>query len=151
MESITMAEAAQKMGVSVATVKRRLRSGTLKGHQEPRPQGFTWMVDVGEQEESTPPNTHTRTGASRGIGTPINTPPRTGTETPTMTGTAEHWEEIVSFLKAELEAARQESRQQLETKDRQIGELHVLLQQTQAALPEPRDDRSWWCRVLGRG
>jgi transposase-like protein len=33
---------------------------------------------------------------------------------------------------------------QIETKDQQIKELHVLLQQAQAALPAPRDDRPWW-------
>lgn len=32
---------------------------------------------------------------------------------------------------------------QLDKKDRQIEQLHVLLQQSQAALPAPRD-RPWW-------
>jgi uncharacterized protein YhaN len=34
--------------------------------------------------------------------------------------------------------------QQLEAKDKQIEQLHVLLQQAQAALPSPRNNRSWW-------
>lgn len=35
---------------------------------------------------------------------------------------------------------------QVETKDQQIKELHILLQQSQAhaALPAPRQDRPWW-------
>ena len=33
---------------------------------------------------------------------------------------------------------------QLESKDRQIEQLHVLLQQSQAALPAPREGRAWW-------
>jgi len=33
---------------------------------------------------------------------------------------------------------------QVETKDQQIRELHILMQQTQAALPAPRDGRPWW-------
>jgi hypothetical protein len=33
---------------------------------------------------------------------------------------------------------------QIETKDQQIKELHVLLQQAQAALPAPSENRSWW-------
>jgi hypothetical protein len=33
---------------------------------------------------------------------------------------------------------------QLQAKDEQIRELHVLLQQSQAVLPAPRDNRPWW-------
>jgi transposase-like protein len=39
---------------------------------------------------------------------------------------------------------------QIETKDQQIKELHVLLQQAQAALPSPRDNRPWWQRLWRR-
>jgi hypothetical protein len=35
-------------------------------------------------------------------------------------------------------------RSQLEAKDKQIEQLHVLLQQAQAALPAPRENRPWW-------
>jgi hypothetical protein len=59
--------------------------------------------------------------------------------------------ELIAVLKVQLEkkdhqleiqaAAHQE---QLGAKDRQIEQLHVLLQQAQAALPAPRDNRSWW-------
>jgi excisionase family DNA binding protein len=34
--------------------------------------------------------------------------------------------------------------EQLAAKDRQIEQLHVLLQQAQAALPAPRESKSWW-------
>ena len=33
---------------------------------------------------------------------------------------------------------------QLGTKDRQIEQLHILLQQAQAALPAPHSPRPWW-------
>ena len=33
---------------------------------------------------------------------------------------------------------------QVETKDQQINQLHVLLQQSQAALPAPKENRPWW-------
>ena len=36
--------------------------------------------------------------------------------------------------------------EQLAAKDRQIEQLHVLLQQAQAALPAPRESKSWWKR-----
>ncbi len=36
-------------------------------------------------------------------------------------------------------------RNQMEAKDKQLGEVHVLLQQAQAALPAPQENhRSWW-------
>ncbi len=50
----------------------------------------------------------------------------------------------------ELEALRELVdllKDQVETKDQQIKELHILLQQAQAALPAPRDNRSWWQRL----
>ena len=133
MEPMTMAEAAQRMGVSVATVKRRVRRGELKGHQEPRPQGFTWMVEVPEAHEKS--STRTSTGGS------------IRTSTGTVDGSSaevRRLEDMLAFLQNELEATRQESRQQLENKDQQISELHVLLQQAQAALPAPKEYRPWW-------
>jgi hypothetical protein len=37
---------------------------------------------------------------------------------------------------------------QLQAKDKQIEQLHVLLQHAQAALPVPKEDRlSWWRRL----
>ena len=53
----------------------------------------------------------------------------------------------------ELEALRElvaVLKDQVETKDQQIKELHILLQQAQAALPAPRENRSWWRRVWRR-
>ena len=38
----------------------------------------------------------------------------------------------------------QEPPEQDRDKDRQIEQLHVLLQQVQAALPPPRPIRPWW-------
>jgi hypothetical protein len=40
-------------------------------------------------------------------------------------------------------------REQLTIKDKQIAELHVLLQQTQIALPAPGNGRPWWRRIKG--
>ena len=33
---------------------------------------------------------------------------------------------------------------ELEAKNKQIEQLHILLQQAQAALPAPRENRFWW-------
>jgi excisionase family DNA binding protein len=50
--------------------------------------------------------------------------------------------ELIATLNDQVEALRG----QLESKDRQIEQLHVLLQQAQGALPAPREGRSWWRR-----
>jgi hypothetical protein len=50
---------------------------------------------------------------------------------------------IVAILQAQLLAKDQ----QLAAKDEQIRELHILLQQAQAVLPAPKDNRSWWQRL----
>jgi hypothetical protein len=39
---------------------------------------------------------------------------------------------------------------QLQAKDKQIEQLHVLLQQAQAALPAAGDNRSWWHKLWHR-
>jgi excisionase family DNA binding protein len=35
-------------------------------------------------------------------------------------------------------------KEELANKNKQIEQLHILLQQAQAALPAPRDHRPWW-------
>jgi predicted site-specific integrase-resolvase len=129
MGEISIQEAATRLGVSVETIRRRVHKGVLKSRQVPTPQGFVWMVELPNEE-----------------------PQR---EIPAEESEPLH--ELVAVLKAQLEqkdhqleiqaAAHQE---QLEAKDRQIEQLHVLLQQAQAALPAPRDHRSWWQRLWRR-
>jgi hypothetical protein len=41
-------------------------------------------------------------------------------------------------------------KEQLEAKDKQIEQLHVLLQQFGTALPAARDNRSWWHKLWHR-
>jgi hypothetical protein len=130
MGEVSIQEAATRLGVSIETIRRRLHKGVLKGRQVPTPQGFVWMVELTNEE-----------------------PQR---EIPS--GGSEPLHELIAVLKAQLEkkdhqleiqaAAHQE---QLGAKDRQIEQLHVLLQQAQAALPAPRDNRSWWQRLWRRG
>ncbi len=46
MEEVPIAEAARRLGVSVDTVKRRLRSGQLQGHKQPGRGGFSWLIEM---------------------------------------------------------------------------------------------------------
>jgi hypothetical protein len=54
--------------------------------------------------------------------------------------------EQLALLKSQV-LSQQE---QLGAKDTQIGQLHVLLQQAQAALPAAGDHRSWWYKLWHR-
>jgi excisionase family DNA binding protein len=55
--------------------------------------------------------------------------------------------ELVDELRSRVAAQDQE----LEARRREVQELHVLLQQAQAALPAPKEDRqSWWRRLWHR-
>ena len=42
--AVTVEQAAANLGVSITTVKRRIRSGTLRAEQAQRPQGTVWLV-----------------------------------------------------------------------------------------------------------
>jgi len=46
MAELTVTEASRILGLSTATVKRRLASGELTGRKEPRPQGSRWLVEI---------------------------------------------------------------------------------------------------------
>ena len=138
MELVTMTEAAQRLGVSTDTIKRRLRRGELKGHKQPRPQGFTWLIELEAEFEN-------------GNGTRAATHAHTDASTDASTGASDHLEDFIASLRSQVAAQLVAKDHQIETKDRQIEQLHVLLQQAQAALPAPRDNRPWWQRLWRRG
>jgi hypothetical protein len=140
MELVTMTEAARRLDVTVETVKRRLRRGELQGHKQPRPQGFTWLIEMPED-----------------TGDQDSTPSVTPSDTPTSNAEVHRLEDMISLLQKELAIAREELEHQrsmyqseLVSKNKQIEQLHILLQQAQAALPAPRDNRPWWQRLWRR-
>jgi excisionase family DNA binding protein len=56
----------------------------------------------------------------------------------------------VEALIARMEAQIAAQEAELEARRREVQELHVLLQQAQAALPPSRNHRSWWQRLWRR-
>jgi hypothetical protein len=140
MESVTMAEAAKRLGVSVDTIRRKLRRGELQGCQQPRPQGFIWVVELPEESDN-----HDVTFAE--------TVADTSASYPGSKGEICRLEETVAVLQAQVVAQQQQmeaQQEELTAKNKQIEQLHVLLQQAQAALPAPRENRSWWQRLWRR-
>jgi hypothetical protein len=132
MALVSLPEAAQRLGVSVDTIKRRLRRGELKGQQVPRPQGYSWLIEI---------NLPCSSDDCMADSSETNTTSHAGSTVEVL-----NLREMLAMAKAQI-VAQQE---QLTTKDKQIEQLHVLLQQAQEALPAPRGARPWWKRLFSR-
>jgi DeoR/GlpR family transcriptional regulator of sugar metabolism len=137
MALMNVVEAAQYLGVSTHTIKRRLKKGELKGEQRATPQGFVWLVEVADEPVESDSAVADDSGAI-----------------PTATAeSASHFKEIIELLKSDLEERGTQIsflKEELESRRREIQELHVLLQQSQAALPAAGDTRSWWYKLWHR-
>ena len=118
VELLAIAEAAQRLSVSTDTVHRRLRKGQLVGHQQPTPQGFTWLIEF----EAGPRNTN---GAA---------PASATADAPATAGEMHRLEKMVDMVELQMETLREE----LARKNTQIEQLHVLLQQQAVALRSKR-------------
>ena len=107
-EHVTIREAAERLGVSPDTIRRRITRGQLQAVKEPRPQGFVWMVEL-------PTAKAKRQRSSR-------RPPRPRGPSPAELEAA-HLRDKVELLTTELESRR-----------REVSELHQMLAQSQLLL-----------------
>ena len=124
MASVTIKEAAERLGISEVTIRRRLRTGQLKGYQESPPTG-KWFIEVSDDDFG-----------QGGVGADEDDDSLELADA--LRDTIKRQDEVIDLLK-----------RQLETRDREVQELHVLLQQ--AALSAPREDhQSWWRRLWRR-
>jgi hypothetical protein len=53
-ERVTIKEAAERLGVSADTIRRRLKAGELQGERQKTPQGFIWLISLPEDAPSEP-------------------------------------------------------------------------------------------------
>jgi hypothetical protein len=136
MALVTLAEAAHHLGVSVDTVRRRLQKGELKGQQQARPQGFIWLIDIPEETEP----------SSSVAGSQVDAEVNSEVSLAACQAEISRLESMVAMLQDRVNAQQEE----LEARRREVQELHVLLQQSQAALPAPKENRSWWQRLWRR-
>ncbi len=131
MSLVSIKEAAQRLEVAETTVRRRIRNGDVRARQVARPQGFVWMVDLPDNE----PDIGEHVG-SDGI-----SPELVGA----LKDTIRRQDEALEQLRHQLQIQVTMHQEGVVAKDRQIEQLHVLLQQAQAALPAPKENRqSWW-------
>jgi excisionase family DNA binding protein len=134
MQQVSIDEAARLLGVSQDTIRRRIRNGELKAHQETRPQGYVWRVTLPDEEPESEGQNH------------VGDTYLSSELVEALRDTIQRQDNTIAQLRTQLEAKDR----QLETRAREVQELHVLLQQAQVALPTPRDNRPWWQRLWRR-
>jgi hypothetical protein len=140
MGSYTIKEAAQRLVLSELTIRRRLHAGLLTGHKEKTPQGFVWMVELPDDVP--------------GVKTKKNGDKEDDKENQSLaelvaalSARVEVQQELIEVLQDQIQAHKDQLEakdKQIEARGREVQELHVLLQQAQAALPAPRGNRPWW-------
>ena len=140
MPLVSIAEAGKILGVAEITIRRRLRSGEVKGQKRSTPRGYVWMVELSEEDLRRNQEHEEGNGEHRSDPTEIEVADEVG-----------FLRQMVEFLKKELTSRDLSWQQQLQAKDQQIEQLHVLLQQAQTALSAPREERqSWWHKLWHR-
>jgi hypothetical protein len=121
MPKVTIKEAAKRLRVSELTIRRRLAKGLISGVQEPTPQGYVWMVELSDDEVE----------GDQGITQEL----------------ISRMDDTIAILSDQVKVQQEE----LVAKNKQIEQLHVLLQQAQAALPAPQENQhSWWYKLWHR-
>jgi hypothetical protein len=137
---VSIAEAGKILGVAEITIRRRLHSGELKGHKRSTPQGYVWIVELSEEDLQRNREHEEPNGEHRSDPTEVET-----------TDEVSFLRQMVEFLKEELKSRELSWQQQFQAKDKQIEQLHVLLQRAQAALAAPREEHQpWWRRLWQR-
>ncbi len=123
MATLTIQAAAQTLGTSEITVRRKLRTGQMSGHQEDPPNG-RWWVEVPDEQ-------------------------LVGSDNAASSSMPEGQEghllrDLVGVLKDQVNTLQHH----LEIREREVGELHVIIQQQALALPAPGgSSRGWWRKI----
>jgi hypothetical protein len=142
LAEVTVLEAARCLGISPDTVRRRISTGELKARKEINGKNFTWWVELSDDLASVtqviqegPPPIHEQDRECPTASNVVDVQTLLDSQT-----------SLIATLKGQVQAQQEE----LEARRREVQELHVLLQQAQAALPAARDSRPWWQRLWRR-
>ena len=113
-------EAAQKLGIHPATLRRRLKRGHVRGVREETPSGIRWLIEVPDAAAAAAPTQ----------------PAADATATLTLTLERDALAQEVQRMSAHIN----DLRTQLESRTREVSELHVIVAQATRALPAPAPD-----------
>ena len=124
---VPIPEAARVLGVSIPTVKRRLKRGELAGERERTPSGFKWLVllPLAEGAESPPPESP---------GPPTGESPAAPRESPVSPLVTQRAQEMAAYTRQLLEPLHA----RLEAQAERIGRLEEQLERATAELAESR-------------
>jgi hypothetical protein len=129
VQEVTIAEAAKCLGMSIDSIRRRIAKNELKARKVPSPHGDIYLVELPDDA------------------VPASDPAATEEKEDNVVA-IEAMRKTISILETELESRR-----------REVQELHVLLQQAQKQLPSGKTEDtktetpvkvSWWRRVFSR-
>ena len=109
MPRVSIKEAARRLGVAEATVRRRIHRGDLLGVQETTPQGFSWLVVLPDSESPEEREADSQRREAR---------MSSEVETPAL-------RDLVELLRHELDSRNRE----LDARRREIQELHAMLKE----------------------
>ena len=119
---VSMKQAGLMLGLSEDTVRRKIRAGDLVARQEQTVRGFKWLVEVPGEAVATPATPDAGVGARA--------------ESDSATARIQVLEEKVSNLQelvAELRSDKAWFKAQMAVREREIEQLHILLQRSQGS------------------
>ncbi len=149
---LSIDEAAIALGLSVSSVRRRVKAGSLQVERETTPAGFRYVVVLPDEPPSQPPSQAPSTDDAPRSQTPSQEPSTLSQSDQVAALTAERdWlrqrvEELTTLLNREQEAVLR-----LTTQAPSQRLLNQVVTPTQAPSQPPSQTptrRSWWRRLL---
>lgn len=135
-ESISLSEAAARLGISYDTARKRLKNGSLKGFKDEKGEWRVVLPPDRKPTGSPPEADRNETGAE-----PEADRKNSGSVVAVLLAE-------IAFLRSQIEAKDG----QLAARDEEIKRAHILLQgeqQRALALAGPSPRRPWWRRFFG--
>jgi chromosome segregation ATPase len=126
MQEVTIAEAAKCLGMSIDSIRRRIAKEELKARKVPSPHGEIYLVEIPDNVVPVQANAEEKEKEDSAVA-------------------IEAMRKTISILETELDSRR-----------REVQELHVLLQQAQKQLPAGQAEEkklapvkvSWWKKLF---
>jgi hypothetical protein len=151
---LPVAEAAQALSISVSALRRGLKSGKYQGRRQSTPQGFVWLVEVGDDRVGEVRLPDDRVGEVRLGDTPQQeapASPQTAIQAARAQEMAQYTATLLEPLHSRLEAQAEligALKERLAAAETRIAELETPTTETQnGATPWP-ERRRWWQRLV---